>query len=59
MLLLSGNVPEESNQGEVSAKYSEGNIGETSEKHRRKHRRNIRVISEIKKKSRCGASTKL
>lgn len=35
MLLLSGNVPEESNQGEVSAKYSEGNIGETSEKHQR------------------------
>ena len=37
MLLLSGNVPEEGNQGEVSAKYSEGNIGEnigeTSEKY--------------------------
>ena len=33
VLLLSGNVPEESDQGEVSAKYSEGNIGETSEKY--------------------------
>lgn len=46
MLLLSGNVPEESNQGEVSAKYSEGNIGETSEKTSEKYQSNFRDKEE-------------